>query len=200
MFDLGGVFIDWDPRHLYRKLFGGDEQAMELFLATVCTPEWHAQQDLGKPVAEACAELAARYPGQAALVWAWAERNEEMVGGVLEGSVQVLTDLKAAGVPCYALSNMEREAWERRLGLYDFLRAFDGYVISSLVGLAKPDPRIFALAIEKFSLEPERTLFVDDRQANVDVAAALGFQALVFRSPEGLREELGRAGLALAGT
>ena len=51
IFDLGGVLIDWNPRHLFRKLFD-DEAAMEHFLATVCTPEWHLQHDAGKQFAE----------------------------------------------------------------------------------------------------------------------------------------------------
>jgi len=48
VFDLGGVLIEWDPRHLYRKLFAGDEAAMEHFLATVCTHEWNRGQDAGR--------------------------------------------------------------------------------------------------------------------------------------------------------
>ena len=48
VFDLGGVLIDWDPRHLYRKLFAGNEVAMEHFLATVCTHEWNRGQDAGR--------------------------------------------------------------------------------------------------------------------------------------------------------
>jgi len=52
VFDLGGVLIDWDPRHLYRKLFAGDEAAMEHFLATVCTHEWNRGQDAGRTFAE----------------------------------------------------------------------------------------------------------------------------------------------------
>ena len=56
VFDLGGVLIDWNPRHLYRKLFAGDEAAMEHFLATVCTHEWNRGQDAGRalPTAPAC--------------------------------------------------------------------------------------------------------------------------------------------------
>jgi len=52
VFDLGGVLIDWDPRHLYRKLFAGDDAAMEYFLATVCTHEWNRRQDAGRSFAE----------------------------------------------------------------------------------------------------------------------------------------------------
>ena len=80
VFDLGGVLLDWDPRYLYRKLFDGDEAAMEQFLAQVCTPSWHAAQDLGYSIFQACSELAERHPGQADLIRAWGQRSEEMVG------------------------------------------------------------------------------------------------------------------------
>jgi 2-haloacid dehalogenase len=190
LFDLGGVFLDWDPRHLYRKLFGDDVAAMEDFLANVCTPAWHAQQDLGRGIAEACGELSATYPGYADLITAWAERNEEMVKGVIDGSVEILAELVAAGVERYALTNMERESWERRYQRYEFLRWFDGYFVSSFEGVMKPDRRYFELALERFGLEPEEALFTDDNQQNVDAAGALGVQAVLFRGPSALREEL----------
>ena len=78
VFDLGGVLIDWNPRNLYRKLFAGDEVAMEHFLATVCTPDWNERQDAGRLFAEAEAELIARYPEKAALIRAWGARFDEL--------------------------------------------------------------------------------------------------------------------------
>ena len=62
VFDLGGVLIDWDPRHLYRKLFAGDEAAMEHFLATVCTHEWNRGQDAAGPLPKAAACRRAKKP------------------------------------------------------------------------------------------------------------------------------------------
>ena len=62
IFDLGGVVLDWNPRHLYRKLIP-DEVAREWFLTEVCSPAWNLQMDPGKPAAEAVAELSARFPG-----------------------------------------------------------------------------------------------------------------------------------------
>jgi 2-haloacid dehalogenase len=200
LFDLGGVFIDWDPRHLYRKLFAGDAAAMEDFLANVCTSAWHEAQDRGKGIAEACAELAARHPAYAAFISAWEERNEEMVGGLLEGSIAVLAELKAQGVPCYALSNMERERWEWRLDNYEFLRWFDGYVISGLEGVAKPDREIFEIALGRFELAPAEVIFVDDRSLNVESAARLGIRSFLFTSPEAMRDVMVTAGLLRAGS
>ena len=51
VFDLGGVVLDWDPFHLYEKVFNDPEDARR-FLAEICTLEWHAQHDLGTPMAE----------------------------------------------------------------------------------------------------------------------------------------------------
>lgn len=195
LWDLGGVLLDWDPRHLYRKLFGPDEVAMDDFLAHVCSPEWHALQDLGKATAEACAELAAEHPGQAEMINAWAERNEEMVAGAISGSVEVLAELRAKGTACYALSNMEQESWQRRLKLYDFLGWFDGCFISSFEGVMKPDPEYFERALARFELAPGDCLFIDDRAQNIEVALSLGIRAVLFRSPEQLRADLEDRGL-----
>jgi 2-haloacid dehalogenase len=198
LFDLGGVFLDWDPRYLYRKLFGEDVAAMEDFLANVCTPAWHSEQDRGQSIAEACAERRAKFPQYAELIDAWGERSEEMINGVIDGSVQIFADIKQAGVPCYALSNMERENWERRYETYDFLRWFDGYFISGLEGVIKPDPEYFELALERFKFEPQDVFFIDDRTENVDAARTLGIPSIVFRSPETLRAELVDRGLLAA--
>jgi len=81
VFDLGGVLIDWNPRYLYRKLFDGDDQAMEHFLATVCTPSWNAEQDAGRTLAEACALLSSMHPDKSPLIDAWRHRYAEMLGG-----------------------------------------------------------------------------------------------------------------------
>jgi 2-haloacid dehalogenase len=105
VFDLGGVLLDWDPRHLYRKLFAGDEAAMETFLAEVCTVEWNERQDAGRPFAEAVAELAPRHGDKLHLIEAWCHRFGEMIPGALEGTVDILHELKARDVPVYGLTN-----------------------------------------------------------------------------------------------
>jgi 2-haloacid dehalogenase len=61
VFDIGGVLIDWNPRHLYRKIFKSEEE-MERFLSEICTYEWNVQQDGGKTFRVATAELSAKYP------------------------------------------------------------------------------------------------------------------------------------------
>lgn len=196
VFDLGGVLVDWDPRHLYRQLFD-DEEEMERFLAEICSLEWHVAHDLGHSIQESCDELAALHPEHADLIRAWAERSEDMVLGAIDGTVEVLRELTDAGVRCYALSNMERETFPLRLERFEFLRWFDGHLISGLEGVVKPDPRIFDLLLQRFGLEPSRTVFIDDSPVNVEAAKRIGLVAIRFESPDHLRKELADHGLDL---
>jgi 2-haloacid dehalogenase len=189
VFDLGGVLIDWDPRYLYRKLLA-DEEAVEEFLATVCTPEWNAELDRGRPFAEGVAELVERHPAQAAAIAAYHERWPEMLGGEVPGAVAVLADLRAAGVPLYALTNWSAETFAITRGRFAFLEWFDGVVVSGQERVIKPDPRIFRLLADRFGLDPETTFYVDDSEANVAAARALGFDAVRFTGPERLRRDL----------
>ena len=194
VFDLGGVLLDWNPRHLYRKLFD-DEGAMERFLSEVCTMEWHHAHDLGVPPEQTSPPLVAAHPEQAELIWAWTQRSEEMLAGPIEASVEILGELRSAGLPCYALTNMETWTYPGRRERYAFLRWFDGTIVSGFEGLAKPDPRVFGLLLERFGLDPPSTLFIDDSEKNVQAARRVGMQAIEFESPEHLRSRLLAAGL-----
>ena len=194
VFDLGGVLIDWDPRHLYRKLLA-DEAAVEEFLATVCTPEWNEELDRGRPFAEAVAELAERHPTHADAIAAYHQRWPEMLGGDIPGGVEVLAELRAAGVPLYALTNWSAETFGTARQRFEFLAWFDGVVVSGEERVTKPDPRIFEVLLDRFGLAPEATLFVDDSSDNVAAARRLGLDAVEFTGPEQLRRDLADRGL-----
>ena len=157
--------------------------------------EWHARHDRGHSVAQSCAELAVAHPDQAELIRAWGSRSEEMVAGPIEGSVEILRELREAGVRCYALTNMERETYPRRLARYPFLSWFDGTVVSGFEGVVKPEPEIFERLLRRFNLRPATTVLIDDNEANVEAARSLGMPAVRFRSPGQLRAELERMGL-----
>ena len=198
VFDFGGVLLDWNPRYVYRELFDGDDTAMERFLSKVVSAEWHEENDRGVRYAESCAALAARHPDQAELIWAWAQRSEDMIAGPIEGTVAVLAELQAAGVPCFGLTNMEAETYPRRYARFAFLRSLRGTVVSSAEGIIKPDPEIFHRLLSRFSLDAASTVFVDDAPRNIAAAAALGIVAVRFCSPAQLRGELVELGLPLA--
>jgi 2-haloacid dehalogenase len=191
VFDLGGVLLDWNPRYLYRKLID-DEAELERFLGEICTMEWHTAHDLGVPVAESSARLAAAHPEYTELINAWGERSEEMIAGAIEGSVGILEELLQKGVRCYALTNMERETYPLRLRRFPFMGWFAGTVVSSHEGVAKPDPEIFRRLLDRFGLEAARTIMIDDSPPNIDTAASLGMTAVRFTSPIALRAALSR--------
>jgi 2-haloacid dehalogenase len=139
--------------------------------------------------------LAAEHPAQADLIWAWGRRTEEMLGGPIDGTVEILRELKDAGVRLYALTNMETHTYPVRRERFEFLRWFEGTVVSSDVGIAKPDPRIFLLLLERYGLQAASTLLIDDSARNVEAARALGIPTVHFQSPEELRRELEEAGV-----
>ena len=195
VFDLGGVLIDWNPRHLYRKLFAGDDAAMEHFLANVCTSSWNAQQDAGRSFAEACASLKLEHPGHSALIDAWFERQQEMLAGPISGTVEILAELRARGVSLYALSNWSAETFPIALKRFDFLQWFQGILLSGKVRLLKPDPRIFQVFCETFAVDPARAVYIDDSPPNSETAAALGMYGIHFTDSNALRAELGKIGL-----
>jgi 2-haloacid dehalogenase len=195
VFDLGGVLIDWNPRHLYRTLFPGDDEAMERFLAEICTPAWNAQLDAGRPWPAAIEELTGRYPESRDLIAAYRERWEEMLGGPIEASVVILDELVEAGVTTYALTNWSAETFPIARARYPFLSRFRGIVVSGELGIIKPDPRIFLHLLDTFDLRPEATVFIDDSDANVEAAREIGLRAIRFHDPPGLRRELRAQGL-----
>jgi 2-haloacid dehalogenase len=193
VFDIGGVLLDWNPRHLYDRLIA-DGVERERFLAEVCTPAWNEELDLGRSFDEACAELAARFPDQAELVQAW-KRQDEMVAGVIPGMPELVERVQAAHVPRYLLTNMAAKDFRDRVERYPILQGFDGAVVSGDEGLAKPSAEIFGLLVSRFGVDPAESLYIDDTAANVRAAEAVGFRAHHFTDAASLAEVLEAHGL-----
>lgn len=197
IFDLGGVLIDWNPRHLYRTLFD-DAAEMEAFLRDVCAPAWNLEQDRGRPWAQAIAELSAIHPDKAELIAAYRGRWHEMLKGPIAGTVAILEALHAADVPLYALTNWSAETYPYAEELYGFLGLFRGVVVSGRIGLIKPDREIYDHTIDRFGVVPARTVFIDDSAKNVAGAEAAGLRGLHFTGPEALARDLAALGLPVA--
>jgi 2-haloacid dehalogenase len=197
VFDLGGVLIDWNPRHLYGKLIA-DPVEMERFLAEVTTSEWNHRQDEGRTWDEAVAELVALHPSQADLIRAYHERWEEMLGASLPGSVAILAELRGAAVPVYAITNWSSDKFRLSRPRYPFLEWFDDIVVSGDEGVAKPDPALFRVLFSRHGIDPRRAILVDDTEPNIRAAIALGMTALHFRDAATLRADLVRLGLPVA--
>jgi 2-haloacid dehalogenase len=190
VFDFGGVLLDWNPRHLYRQLFAHDPEGMERFLVEVGFAAWNLEQDKGRPFAVAVAELSREFPQYADLIRAYHERWDESIAGPIQATVDVVAALKEDGFPLYGLSNWSAETFRRVRPRYDFFDWFDAIVISGEVGLAKPDPQIFATLLHRIGRAAGECLFVDDGEDNIAVARGLGFDAIRFETAEQLAREL----------
>jgi 2-haloacid dehalogenase len=197
IFDLGGVLIDWNPRHLYRTIFGDDHAAMEWFLANVCTQEWNLQQDAGRPWHEAVAEAQARHPNHVVHIRAYWERWEETLGGAIEGTVALLDELRSKPVRLLALTNWSAETFPIGRQRFPFLDWFEGIVVSGAEKQIKPDRAIYELLLQRYRVDPERAVFIDDSAANVEGARRVGLHAIHFRDPPALRQELAALGFLL---
>lgn len=191
VFDLGGVLVDWNPRHLYRKMFTS-EQEMEDFLAKVCTTAWNEQQDRGRPWAEAVRLLQAQHPAYWNEIAAYDTRWEEMLRGELPETVALLEALRDRPVRLLALTNWSQEKFPVARRRFAFLQHFEGILVSGEERLAKPEPEIFRLMASRYRLEPARTVFIDDSERNVLAARALGWHAIHFTGADLLRRHLKR--------
>ncbi len=194
VFDVGNVLILWDPRNLYRKLLP-DPAEMERFLAEVCTDAWNLEQDRGRSWAEAIAERLPLFPQHEALIRAYSERWHEMVPGEVPGTVAVMEELRAAGVPLYAITNFSTEKFAEAQVRFPFLRQFRDVVVSGEEKLVKPDPAIYRRLLARNGLEAGRCLFIDDSEKNVRGAEAVGMRAHHFREAGTLRAALVELGL-----
>ena len=195
VFDVGQVLIEWYPRHLYRELFDGYEDLMEDFLDRVCTPAWNLEQDRGRPWSEAIAQLSAEHPDCAELIRAYDDMWERMVPDAIPGTPEILAELKARGVPVYAITNFSADKFELTRKRFDFLNGFDGIVVSGQERLVKPDQAIYRLLMDRYGLEPNQCYFIDDNPNNVEAARSVGMSAHLFLGAEALRRDLAALGL-----
>lgn len=190
IFDVGNVLVRWDARRLFREFYPG-EAAIDAFLDEVGFHEWNLAFDAGLPWEEGVAAHAARFPHHAPALRAFHERWHETVPGEIAGTVAILGELGAAGVPLYAITNFAGEKWAETVQRFPFLgTAFRDVVVSGHAGVTKPDPRIYRLLLERNGLDAEDCVFIDDSPANVAGAAALGIETILFTSPEALRRGL----------
>ena len=195
VFDVGNVLVDWDPRFLYERLIE-DDRALDAFLRDVVTHDWHFQHDAGRSFAETSAELSARFPDQADLIAQWGPRFNDSNRSTIPGMPELVAELDAAGVPLFAITNFSGEFFPPFREKYpDLFAPFRDIVVSGDERVMKPDPRIYAIALERFGLAGPDGLFVDDRAENIAGAEAAGLRGHLFRDAATLRAELVALGL-----
>ncbi len=195
IFDLGGVLIDWNPEYLFRKLFQ-DEAAMKHFFENICTPDWNEEQDAGRSLEEATSLLVEQFPAHEPYIRAYYGRWVEMLGGAIEGTVEIFRELKERNhLRFYALTNWSAETFPYATERFEFLQWFDGIVVSGEEKNRKPHPDFYQLMLDRYALDPRKALFIDDNLRNVEAARQMGIRTIHYVSPEQLRQSLVEHGI-----
>lgn len=191
IFDLGGVLIDWNPEYVFLDVFEGDRTRMKWFFDNICTNDWNENQDAGYPIAQATEERVTLFPEHETLIRMYYGRWEEMLGGAIQDSVAILKaliDLKKYKV--VALTNWSHETFPVALKRFDFLHWFEGIVVSGEEKTRKPFKDIYELTLNRFGINAENAMFIDDNLRNIQAAGSLGIQTVHFTSPQNLKATL----------
>ena len=196
VFDIGNVLIEWDPRHLYKKMFD-DHEKMEWFLANVFTMDMNRECDRGLLFADAVAEVTARFPDWHEEIRAFDERWPEMVPGPIKGTVDLLHEIRAKKISNHAITNFSHEKFALARQRFDFLNGFGVTIVSGEEQLLKPDAAIYDLFLKRAKVEAQDCVFIDDTHANVLAAQGVGMHAIHFKDPEDLRLRLRGLGFAV---
>lgn len=195
IFDLGGVLIDWNPRYVYRHMFM-TEDAVEHFLSEICTSHWNEEQDAGRSFADATTVLIDKYPHYAKEITAYYGKWEHMLGDQIHGTVEILQNLKKdSRFRLYALTNWSAESFPVALEKFDFLHWFEGILVSGEEKMKKPDPAIFELMLERYKVDKDKALFIDDNMANVNAARNMGIESIQFTGSEQLKIAIENLGI-----
>ncbi len=190
IFDLGGVLIDWNPRHLYRKIFKSEDE-IEWFLQNVCTSEWNEKQDAGRSFEEATHELLVKFPEHEMAIRAWYDRWEETIIGPLPETVAILKELfELKKYRIYALTNWSEQTFPWALNNFGFLHWFEGIVVSGIEKTRKPYPEFYQILLDRYAIDPAKAVFIDDVLRNILGGEAVGIKGIHFQSPALLREDL----------
>lgn len=190
IFDLGGVLIDWNPEYVFREVIP-DEEKRRFFFENICTHDWNMEQDAGRPLAEATELLVNEYPEWESEIRAYYGRWEEMLGGPIHETVDLLHELRERSEHrLLALTNWSGETFPVALSKYDFLHWFEGIVVSGDEKTRKPFADIYEILLDRYGVNPEEAVFIDDSLKNVEGAEVVGINGIHFQGVGLLRETL----------
>ncbi len=191
IFDLGGVLIDWNPEYVFLEAFNGDKEKTKWFLQNICTGDWNENQDAGYPLAQATEDLVNKYPEYESYIRMFYGDWEKMLGGAIEGTVAILDKfIQSNNYKVVALTNWSNETFPIAQRRFEFLKWFDGIVVSGDENTRKPFKDIYDITLNRFNINPENALFIDDNLRNIEAAKALKINGIHFKNPEQLINDL----------
>lgn len=197
IFDFGGVVMDWDPRYFFKSYFNDDEK-MEYFLENIAQSSWNIEQDRGRPLQEGTDILVAQHPEWEKEIRAYYDNWPVMLRSDIPENVTVLRNLANTNYELFGLTNWSQETFPYVLENYDFFQLFSGkIVVSGDEKLIKPDPKIWHVLLDRYQIQAEESVFIDDNAENIRVAGELGFKTIHITKETKLDEELRKLGVNL---
>ena len=180
VFDLGNVLIEWNSEKILTYFEPEKERQQVLRQVIFESGVWHqtdrGELSLKEAYEEVLAQLDASYHSAVKnIFYHWYE------------VVHVYSDLQERirlwakqGYRIYILSTTCEIFYHiEKAGLLPIYPLLSGYILSSEVGIVKPEPEIYQKLLKKYGIEPTESVFIDDIQANLDTAAELGFETIL---------------------
>lgn len=185
IFDLGGVLIDWNPKHLFHERYFDSIDKRDYFLSHICSPDWNEIQDAGRSIVEATEEKIRDFPEWEGPIRDFYGRWTDMLKGPIPGTVDIFRQLRdSRNYKLYALTNWQAGLFDIALVRYNFLHWFDGRVVSGEEKTRKPFPEFYQRLLRRYDVNPGQAVFIDDSLRNIKAAEALGINSIHFISPE----------------
>jgi 2-haloacid dehalogenase len=197
IFDFGGVLMDWNPRYFFKDYFNDDDK-MEYFLTNIAQSEWNEEQDRGRSLIEGTNIQVQKFPDWERELRAYYDNWHVMLKSDIPQNVEVLRKLSKTEYHLYGLTNWSEETFPYALENYDFFQLFDGkIVVSGTEKMIKPDPKIWHLLLERYHIQADESIFIDDNPKNIEMANSLGFHTIQVYPETNLEDELIDLGLII---
>lgn len=198
VFDFGAVLFTWQPHELLRQYFpqvaSTHERAVAMAKDFFHHPDWLAFDRGAVPMESVVARTAERLALPAPAVNLLVSNIGELLTP-MHGTVALLERLRTrrdsdGDVRLYFLSNMPKPYARTLEQRHEFMQWFDGGIFSGDVKHIKPEAAIYELLESRYTLEPGRTVFIDDLKTNVAAAQMRGWRGIHFESAQQVQSRL----------
>ena len=189
VFDVGMVLIDfcWEK---HCRALGFSDEIIEMFRQYMIQSEYWDLMDEGlldeRQAIRKFIENMPQYEKEIREFW----KQPECFVEEYDYAVPVIKKLKERGYQVYLLSNYPLNMYKLHWPSFTFYSIVDGYIVSAVEKLKKPDEAIYQLLCRRYRLKPEECLFIDDKQVNVEAASHVGMQSILFRDYSTLKRKL----------
>ena len=197
VFDIGGVLADFRIKEFLAEKGLDAPMIKRILKASVMNPYWGkfergevSEEETLRAFAEADPEI------EEELRLAFTSLSGMLT--IRDYAIPLVKQMKDTRYGVYYLSNYSQKAYDECGESLAFMPYMDGGIVSFKAGMTKPDPRVYQCFLERFGLQPESCVFIDDTEENVIAARDQGFSGVVFKSCDDLIMELKKLGVEMS--